>query len=114
MNEFTCVLNAGCYDNPAEFSAGYSGAEETVERWVTRNRCHGDPDELEPHDIEAALLGVDTNRREWNGCDRGTGVGLWTIVNGDHVPQLSLNFGSRVIEWALAHPRREVENSVTE
>ena len=109
MQEFTCVLNAGCYDNPAESSSGYSGALETVERWVERNGCQGDPEAPEPHDLDRVLFGADTSRLEWSDCSRGTGAALWTIVNGAHSPQFSSNFGARVIEWVLENGRRAEE-----
>ncbi len=81
----------------------YSGAEATVERWRTVDRCDATPAQATA-DLEATLEGEETTTSTWS-CADGTEVGLWTIAGGRHSPTWSDEFPSALVDWMLAHGR---------
>ena len=103
-----CSLGAGCYDDPADPSAGYTGAEEIVERWRARDGCAEEGEAGDPLDFVRALPGVDTVPTEWAECDRGTNATLWRISRGGHAPRFWPAFGASLVQWLLDHPRAVV------
>jgi len=109
MDDFVCMLNEGCADPPAEASAGYASAQDTVERWKNRNSCMGDPAMDAPLDLVSSRSGVDTSVTRWSDCARGTDVRLWRINRAGHVPAFRRTYGAGVVEWMLSTRRSAAE-----
>jgi poly(3-hydroxybutyrate) depolymerase len=105
MEEFVCVLNAGCYEPPSEASAGYAGALRIADRWAERNGCGVDPELLDPLDLSSLVEGDDTTPKVWKDCRQGTTAELWPIRHGSHVPALQPWTAEFIIRWILDHPR---------
>lgn len=79
----------------------YPGAVETTEQWATFNNCSLSPDlSLPPLDLVPVLPGFETTiARYADGCDPGGVSELWTMVQGDHMPNLSLDFNLLVLDF---------------
>lgn len=61
-----------------ERGEGYPGAEETVQRWVERNGCAGEP-EVGPSDAG------DGEHSRWTECEAGTTVTLHRLDGAPHI-----------------------------
>ena len=83
-------------------------APDTAARWVERNGCEGEPDTGEI-DFQNDLPGAETTTETWSNCDGGTGVGLWVIENGSHIPGVSDGAIRTALEFALSRPRAAAE-----
>ena len=105
MDDNTCTLGAGCFDDPADAYPGYTGAEEIVQRWRTRNACPDAPMEGDPIDLDREMRGVDTVPFTASGCDRGTAVSFWRMNRGSHSPAFTPDFAPAVLDWLTRHPR---------
>lgn len=81
--------------------APYPGAVETVETWATLNGCSLTPDTSLPDiDLEGALPGAETTiTRYADGCVEAGWSELWTIDGGSHVPVLSQDFHTLVLDF---------------
>ena len=105
MEQFVCMTNAACFDNPMEPSPGYTSADETVARWVERNVCNSTMTEPANLDLESTIPGAETTRKTWEDCAKGTRTELWTIEKGGHVPRISGTFIPEILNWIAEHPR---------
>ena len=84
----------------------YPGATATARRWADRAGCTaGTSEEGKPRDLVESLPGAETTVRNYEGCEPGIDVTLWTIEGGGHVPILNEGFSEDVISWLLAHSR---------
>jgi polyhydroxybutyrate depolymerase len=81
----------------------YPGVTTTVGDWAKLDGCSSTPDTSQPGiDIAA---GMQTGVARYTGCRAGTEVDLWTIDGGEHIPGLTLDFGTKVFAFLLAHPK---------
>lgn len=78
----------------------------TVERWVERNDCDAEAMQSGTYDFEPSLDGEETLTETWSDCGRGTGVALWEIPEGSHVPGLTTNAIRDSLLFALDRPRQ--------
>jgi polyhydroxybutyrate depolymerase len=85
--------------------APYPGALESVQRWVTLDGCDPMPMAGPALDLEADLPGAETTTEAFTGCDPGGHAELWSIAGAGHVPVLSAEFSTRVVDFLLAHPK---------
>lgn len=101
----------GDADNTILYEGGATGALypselETMAHWQVYNQCApglvADPTSL---DLDRSLPGNETEVQRFNGCARGTGVELWTIHGGAHIPTLSHNFAPLLWQWLSNHPK---------
>ncbi len=84
----------------------YPGATTSVGDWVTFDACGATPDTTAPAlDLETTLAGSETHITSYAGCKSGTGVSLWTIQGGSHVPNFSSAFIPDVMDFLYAHPK---------
>ena len=79
-----------------------ASAMDTVRRWAVLDGCTSGPAEGAPLDLEATIAGAETTPTVWSGCRGGTGVRLWTIHGGRHVPTLTPAFTPDVLDVLLA------------
>ncbi|MEO5727945.1 MAG: alpha/beta fold hydrolase [Byssovorax sp.] len=97
----TVVYNGGKFG-----TATYPSAETSVADWVTINKCGATPDtSAAPLDLETTLAGSETKIKSYTGCQAGTGVALWTMDGGSHIPTISASFIPGVIDFLYAHPK---------
>ncbi|MDA8021189.1 MAG: hypothetical protein MPN21_27445 [Thermoanaerobaculia bacterium] len=98
----------GTSDETIDYSGGsligldsYPGAVETVETWAAENLCSLTPDTSLPNiDLEGDLPGPETTvLRYADDCPADGRVELWTIENGPHVPVLSSDFHTLVLDY---------------
>ena len=80
----------------------YPSAPQLVERWAARNNCPNSVDGPN-RDVHALLFGDETTTVVWEGCDQGSSVELWTIVGGGHIPPLTDEFSTGVLDFLFSH-----------
>ncbi|MDP1828755.1 MAG: PHB depolymerase family esterase [Archangium sp.] len=93
----TNILNKG--------GGAYAGALETAQRWAGDDGCQSTWTAAAPIDLEATLPGAETTVSNFDGCPGGTGVTLWTIGGGGHIPSVGARFPGLVWRWLDAHAR---------
>jgi len=83
----------------------YPSEATTMQRWQGYDGCTpGLAADPTPIDIEASIPGPETTVSSFAGCS-GSGVELWTIDGGTHLPNFQADFKLRVWSWLQAHPR---------
>lgn len=95
------------YDGGAIGGQAFPGAEETVERWAALDGCTGGTSEGSPVDVvgradidsSEELEGAETAVRVVGGCPAGTGVQLWSVRGGAHVPVFTPAFADAVVSF---------------
>lgn len=102
----------GSADNTIKYNGGsigtnvYPSAATTIADWVGLNGCNPTPDlSSPPLDLDSSLAGDETTVERFGGCDNGSGVELWTINGGAHIPTLSDSFTPSLVDFLYAHPR---------
>jgi polyhydroxybutyrate depolymerase len=90
--------------------ADYPSTAASLGAWLTYDRCSGTPVETrDALDLDRTLGGAtspnETATFEYAGCAPGGAVELWLIEGGSHVPELSTDFATKVIDFLLAHPK---------
>jgi polyhydroxybutyrate depolymerase len=84
----------------------YPGAVATIERWATYNGATGPQTDAQPSmDLVSDVAGLDTIVTRYTNAPTGGAVELWTIQNAGHIPSLSSEFPSRIVDWLLARAR---------
>ncbi len=79
-----------------------ASAMDTVARWATLDGCTSGPAKGPAMDLEATIPGPETTPTVWSGCRGGSGVQLWTIHRGRHVPTFTPAFTGDVLDVVLA------------
>jgi polyhydroxybutyrate depolymerase len=95
------------YNGGSLYGTPYPGAVESAETWAAYDDCLIEADtSAPPMDLERGIPGAETlvSRYETD-CLPGGSAELWTIVDGSHIPWLSLEFSRYIIEYFLAHPK---------
>jgi len=88
------------------FGVPYPGAVETVETWATYDGCELISETLPSLDLDASIPGDETVVTQYaTECEPGGSAELWTIGGGAHIPVLSEDFSTLVIEFLLSHPK---------
>ena len=94
------------YDGGSIGASTYPSAETSVADWVAFNKCGTTADtSAAPLDLVTALPGSETHITSYTGCQAGTGVALWTMEGGSHVPNFSADFIPGVMDFLYAHPK---------
>ena len=84
----------------------FPGAIETVNDWQPRDGCApGLVDDPTPLDLDSVLIGAETTAGRFSGCTGSSGVELWTIQGGSHIPALYPSFALQTYAWLQAHPK---------
>ena len=84
----------------------YPSAQKTVELWAAHDGCALASSDGEPKDLESTLAGKETSTAIYgSGCKPGGQVELWTIAKGKHVPSITADFRTQVIDFLDAHPK---------
>ena len=94
----------GTQDDRVRYDGGLlqPSALETVQMWANTNGCSESSLQSKALDIESNLVGAETDVKSWTDCAEGSGVELWTIVDGSHVPALNDAFTPKVLEFMFA------------
>ena len=95
------------YGGGSLLGMSYPGAVATVQQWASFGGCSpvGVPG-ASNLDLDASIPGAETIVTHYStGCQPAGSAELWTIVGGSHSPALSSQFGPRVVEFLLAHPK---------
>jgi len=83
-----------------------SGAVKTFTNWAALNKCSKvsrvSPQKL---DLDRQIPGAETVDTQYLDCPSGTAIDFWKINGASHVPELSKEFTSDVVNWLLAHPK---------
>lgn len=99
-------------DGTIAYDGGFAGAQypsalETLARWQGYDRCAASlTTDASMIDIDRTLAGNETSVQRYSGCANGTGVELWTIHGGPHIPTLARDFATRVWQWLQSHPKQ--------
>lgn len=96
----------GGVDIMGKGGGAYVGAVELTTRWARDDGCQSAAAANAPIDLESKLPGEETTVSSFEGCRAGSGVTLWTIEGGSHVPDVAANFPELVWRWLEAHPRK--------
>lgn len=82
------------------------GAVQTIASWGRLDQCSNKMVALtQKLDLEARLKGNETTVSQYSDCASSTAVEFWKIVGGDHVPKISKNFTSDLVDFLMAHPK---------
>ena len=85
----------------------YPGESVSTARWGTYDGCAAglvnDPTLV---DVDKLLPGAETQVSRLAGCQAGTGVELWTIHGGSHIPRWVTGFATTAWAWLDAHPKQ--------
>lgn len=85
----------------------FAGGRETIDQWLTRNRCNAQSKKKNDVDYVFLIPGADTQEETWTNCKSGKKVALWTIKahkaekHNPHIPIFHLNFSDAVIDFLL-------------
>jgi polyhydroxybutyrate depolymerase len=84
----------------------FPSALQTVQLWAAHDGCDPDPVAGPAKDLEAMIAGSETSVSIYgSNCKPGGHVELWTVAGGKHVPALSNDFKTQVIDFLDAHPK---------
>ena len=84
----------------------FPAATTSVADWATIDACLPQPDTSgAPMDLDTGLVGDETLVSNYTGCKSGTGVSLWTIEGGSHIPSFGAAFIPDVMDFLYAHPK---------
>jgi len=98
------------YGGGSIYGRTYPSAMESCEQWAAYAGCDPTPLPGDPLNLDKSLPGKESTVLRWeSGCDARGSAELWTIVGGDHVPNLSNPFTTNVIEWFYAHPKPGID-----
>lgn len=102
----------GRYDSTVNYNGGrtpsgvYPGAVETVKGWAAKNGCDGSLAATGRRlDLDRAVAGDETVEEAYTGCQAGTGLGLWTIEQGGHVPAFNERWAGEIWSYLATHPK---------
>lgn len=85
----------------------YPGALDTVAQWAELDGCASPRADIAGTlDTITNVEGPDTTASSYGECERGTGVSLWTIKGGPHVPFFTPAMMPGMVDFLLAHPKR--------
>ena len=93
--------------NPEIGEGSYPDARNVAGRWARRAGCGlGVEATLPKLDIDTGVDGAETRvfRYGMGRCPNGVSVELWEMEGSGHVPELSEDFGQRMMEWMLGDP----------
>ena len=86
----------------------YPGAVESAERWADYNGCALDSTSGPELDLDKGVRGNETTVIQYtDGCNEGGSSEVWTINGGGHTPDISSDFTRNIVEWFLAHPKKQ-------
>ncbi len=98
--------NAWDYDGGELFTNPYPGAVDTIGTWATINGCAETPNtDLPPIDFDVELRGAETLISRYQDCAPGGSTELWSIVDGEHLPEFQPDFPERMLDHLLDHPK---------
>lgn len=92
------------YGGGSFFQRPFIGAVESANRWAVISKCSPTPITGQAFDLVTTIEGAETIPTSYS-CPTSS-VELWSITGGVHVPRLDSNFGLRVLDWFLAHPKK--------
>jgi polyhydroxybutyrate depolymerase len=85
----------------------YPGAAQSVAMWAGYDHCSGMLVPGGPNlDLDMSLPGAETSDQIFSGCPSGSGLELWTIHGGMHLPNFYPTFHTTAWGWMNAHPRK--------
>jgi polyhydroxybutyrate depolymerase len=94
------------YEGGSTPSGVYPGAVETVGDWAQKDGCNGSLAATgRKLDLERAIPGDETAEEAYSGCPAGTGIGLWTIEGGGHVPAFNDHWAEAIWAFMATHPK---------
>jgi polyhydroxybutyrate depolymerase len=96
------------YDGGSTSEGTYPAAPTTIADWGQKNGCTGALTATgQTYDIDSTLAGNETQVQAFQGCPAGTGVELWTIQGGGHIPSFNLAPAWAELVWSFlsAHPK---------
>ncbi|MFO0762252.1 MAG: prolyl oligopeptidase family serine peptidase [Byssovorax sp.] len=84
----------------------FPGAVKTTELWAAHDGCDLTTEAGAPKDLDSGLAGAETSVAIYGkGCKPGGHVELWTIAGGKHIPNVTDDFRTSVIDFLDAHPK---------
>jgi polyhydroxybutyrate depolymerase len=98
------------YEGGDTGAGAYPGAVDGAETWAGYDGCAATlAEQSRTLDLVPGLAAdagpAETTVMASTGCTAGGHVELWTIHDGDHVPELSDDFGPAVFEFLAAHTK---------
>jgi polyhydroxybutyrate depolymerase len=84
----------------------YPGAVETVGHWAAKDGCDGSLAATgRRFDLDRTVAGDETVEEAHSGCPGGTGLRLWTIEGGGHVPAFNDQWAPAIWSFLSGHPK---------
>jgi polyhydroxybutyrate depolymerase len=84
----------------------FPSARATVAQWASLNGCEPTMRRRGRANLEAVILGEETEITGYDGCAGGSDVELWTIHAGGHLPVFTHGAMTRAFRWLAARPKR--------
>lgn len=98
-NDETVLFDGGSF-----FENSYASAIQSVHQWAVIDKCKQNSSAGTPFDLIGDLSGSETTPITYR-CPANS-VEIWTIQGGTHSPKMTHEFGLKVIDWFLAHPKK--------
>ena len=92
------------YD-PGTGSVTGLGAEASVMQWAGHNGCGTTRTAGADLDLDTAVPGAEAHTSSTTGCPAGGAVDLWSLEGSGHLPVLSAEFPTLVMQWFTDHRR---------
>lgn len=84
----------------------YPGASKTIAVWAALDKCSNKlQTSSQKLNLDSKIAGSETQVQYFSGCSAKTGVELWSINGGRHVPDLANGFAKKIVDFLLAHPK---------
>jgi len=92
------------FEGGANAGRPYPSVATTLALWRRHNGCGDQADtSAAPMDLDSHLPGLETTVTTYRaGCRDATRVELWSIKNGGHIPALTSDFASAIINFLFA------------
>jgi polyhydroxybutyrate depolymerase len=87
-------------------SAPYPPARTSVADWAGFDHCAAGPTDEGRINLDAVILGDETEVAGYSDCDAGTEVREWSIDLGGHVPIWNATAMPQIWEFMAAHPKQ--------
>jgi len=83
----------------------YPGVIDTLDHWAGYNSCATSLESDAPVDVDRAIDGTETTVERYTDCPAGIDVELWTIVGGEHIPNVRNDLHVPLWSWLAAHAK---------
>jgi polyhydroxybutyrate depolymerase len=104
-DDMTILYDGGSIADSTGDAHAYPSAHQTVATWAAKNTCAQGLTDGGALSLDTALDAGNTIVERYGACTSPSGVELWTIHGGPHIPPLDATWGESVWAFLSAHPK---------